>query len=163
MTALDLVDFMKAYIKNETQDLILPTRVDRKSGEHKERPAEVFTMRLPDKEAETKRIPYVLVQFIKSEDLQEDGQYPETRTWVRIVGATYSEDSEEGARCILNLLTRIKLAFLRDGMLADRYVLKPPLETIVYTDSTAPYYLGEMMTIWSMPIIESEVNLLWQQ
>ena len=31
-----------------------------------------------------------------------------------------------------------------------------------YPDSTAPYYLGEMMTKWTMPIIESEVQQIWQ-
>ena len=63
MTPLDLLDAMKAFIEKETKDLILPVRVDRKSGEHKERPPEVYTMRLPDKDAETKRIPYVLLQI----------------------------------------------------------------------------------------------------
>lgn len=163
MTPLDLLDAMKAFVEKETKDLFLPVRVDRKSGEHKERPPEVYTMRLPDKEAETKRIPYVLLQYIKSNDTQESGEHPECVCMVRIVAATYSEDAEEGARCVLNLLTRIKIAFMRDGMIADRYTLRPPLETIVYPDSTRPYYLGEMMTNWSMPIIESEVNFIWQE
>ena len=36
MTPLDLLDAMKAFVERETKDLILPVRVDRKSGEHKE-------------------------------------------------------------------------------------------------------------------------------
>lgn len=162
MTALDLLDALQAYIEQETKDIILPVRVDRKSGEAKERPPEVHKMRLPDLKAETKRIPYVLLQFIKSTDSQEPGRPPDSSCMVRIVAATYSEDGEEGARCILNLLTRIRVAFLRDGIIADRYMLKPPLEMIVYPDSTPPYYLGEMISEWRMPIIESEVQRLWQ-
>lgn len=160
MTPLDLLDEMKIYVERQTKDLILPTRVDRKSGGTPERPAEVHTMALPNKKAETERIPYVLLQFLTSKDQQEPGELPESSCKIRIVAATYSEDKAEGSRCLLNLLTRIRLAFLRDGSIADRYLLKiskeQPLEIIVYPDSTAPYYLGEMMTEWTLPTVNLE-------
>lgn len=162
MTPLELLDALKAFIEENTKDILLPVRVDRKSGEAKERPAEVYKMRLPTKAAETKRIPYVLLQYIKSTDTQTAGEPPESSCMVRIVAATYSEDGEEGAMCVLNLLTRIRIAFLRDGVIAERFMLKPPIEMIVYPDSTPPYYLGEMMTEWRMPIVESEVQKVWQ-
>lgn len=162
MTPLELLDALKAFIEENTKDILLPVRVDRKSGEAKERPAEVYKMRLPTKDAETKRIPYVLLQYIKSTDTQTAGEPPESSAMVRIVAATYSEDGEEGALCVLNLLTRIRIAFLRDGVIAERFMLKPPIEMIVYPDSTPPYYLGEMMTEWRMPIVESEVQKVWQ-
>lgn len=162
MTPLELLDALKAFIEENTKDILLPVRVDRKSGEAKERPAEVYKMRLPTKDAETKRIPYVLLQYIKSTDTQTTGEMPESSCMVRIVAATYSEDGEEGALCVLNLLTRIRIAFLRDGVIAEHFMLKPPIEMIVYPDSTPPYYLGEMMTEWRMPIVESEVQKVWQ-
>lgn len=162
MTPLELLDALKAFIEENTKDILLPVRVDRKNGEAKERPAEVYKMRLPTKDAETKRIPYVLLQYIKSTDTQTAGEMPESLCMVRIVAATYSEDGEEGALCVLNLLTRIRIAFLRDGVIAERFMLKPPIEMIVYPDSTPPYYLGEMMTEWRMPIVESEVQKVWQ-
>lgn len=162
MTPLELLDALKAFIEENTKDILLPVRVDRKSGEAKERPAEVYKMRLPTKDAETKRIPYVLLQYIKSTDTQTAGEPPESSCMVRIVAATYSEDGEEAAMCVLNLLTRIRIAFLRDGVIAERFMLKPPIEMIVYPDSTPPYYLGEMMTEWRMPIVESEVQKVWQ-
>ena len=74
----------------------------------------------------------------------------------------WAEDESEGAMCVLNLLTRIRVALLKDGVVGGQFVLKSPLEMIVYPDSTAPYYLGEMMTKWTMPIIESEVQQIWQ-
>ena len=162
MTPLELLDALKAFIEENTKDILLPVRVDRKSGEAKERPAEVYKMRLPTKDAETKRIPYVLLQYIKSTDTQTAGEMPESSCMVRIVAATYSEDGEEGALCVLNLLTRIRIAFLRDGVIAERFMLNPPIEMVVYPDSTPPYYLGEMMTEWRMPIVESEVQKVWQ-
>jgi hypothetical protein len=162
MTPLELLDALKAFIEENTKDSMPPVRGDRNSGEAKERPAEVYKMRLPTKDAETKRIPYVLLQYIKSTDTQTAGEMPESSCMVRIVAATYSEDGEEGALCVLNLLTRIRIAFLRDGVIAERFMLKPPIEMIVYPDSTPPYYLGEMMTEWRMPIVESEVQKVWQ-
>lgn len=162
MTPLELLDALGAFIKQETKDILLPVRVDRKSGEKKERAAEVYKMRLPDKDAQTQRIPYILLQFLKSADSQESGDRPESTCMVRIVAATYSENGEEGALGVLNLLTRIRIALLKDGVIADRFLLTPPIELIVYPDSTPPYYLGEMMTNWKMPIIESEVQSIWQ-
>ena len=153
MTPLQLLDALEAFVKQETKDILLPVRVDRKSGENKERAAEVYKMRLPNKTAQTERVPYLLLQYIKSTDTQEQGQDPESECTVRIVAATY---------CVLNLLTRIRVALLKDGVVGGQFVLKSPLEMIVYPDSTAPYYLGEMMTTWAMPIIESEVQQIWQ-
>lgn len=162
MTHLELLDALKAFIEQETKDILLPVKVDRKSGEQKERAAEVHKMRLPDKDAQIQRIPYILLQFLTSEDSQQEGQNPESACKVRIVVATYSENSTEGALCVLNLLTRIRIALLKDGVIADRFLLTPPLEMIVYPDSTPPYYLGEMICNWKMPPIESEVQKTWQ-
>jgi hypothetical protein len=162
MTPLELLDALKAFIEQNTKDILLPVRVDRNSGEQKERPAEVHKMRLPDKNAQTQRIPYILLQFLKSTDSQEPSNHPESTCMVRIVAATYAEDGEEGALGVLNLLTRIRIALLKDGVVAGRFMLTPPIELIIYPDSTPPYYLGEMMTNWKMPIIESEVQGVWK-
>lgn len=163
MTPIDLLESLKAYVKEETKNLILPTRVDRHSGSRPERPAEVHIMALPDKKSETERIPYVLLQFLKSEDIQEPGEEVKSSCKIRIVAATYSEDKAEGNLHLLNLLTCIRIALLQDGIIADRYLLKigkeQPLEMIVYPDSTSPYYLGEMMTEWSLPPIRSRCQI----
>lgn len=162
MTPLELLDALKTFIEQTTKDILLPVRIDRKSGEQKERAAEVHKMRLPDKDAQTQRIPYILLQFLKSTDSQESEEKPDSGCMVRIVAATYSEDGEEGAMGVLNLLTRIRIALLKDGVIGERFLLTPPLEMIIYPDSTPPYYFGEMMTNWKMPIIESEVQSVWQ-
>ena len=99
MTPLQLLDALEAFVKQETKDILLPVRVDRKSGENKERAAEVYKMRLPNKTAQTERVPYLLLQYIKSTDTQEPGQDPESECTVRIVAATYSED-EARAQCV---------------------------------------------------------------
>lgn len=156
MTPLDLLDALKAYVENEIKDLVLPTRVDRNSGETPERPAEVHELALPDKKAETERIPYVLLKFLTGMDDQKPGEPLESDCKIRIVAAVYSENKAEGEKHLLNLLTRIRLAFLRDGSIADRYFLKPPLEMIVYQDNKPPYFLGEMVMGWTLPPVYLE-------
>ena len=154
MTPLQLLDALEAFVKQETKDILLPVRVDRKSGENKERAAEVYKMRLPNKTAQTERVPYLLLQYIKSTDTQEQGQDPESECTVRIAPPPIRRTKARAQLCVLNLLTRIRVALLKDGVVGGQFVLKSPLEMIVYPDSTAPYYLGEMMTKWTMPIIE---------
>lgn len=162
MTPIDLLDALKGFVKEETKDLLLPVRVQRTSGERNLRVPNVYKMRLPSKNDETNQIPYVLLQFLKSTVKQEPGELPLCEAMVRIIGATYNEDGEEGALGVLNLLTRIQSGLLRDGVIAERYLIRSPVELIVYPDNTPPYYLGEMMTTWEIPVIESEVQKQWQ-
>lgn len=161
MTPLDLMDALKAYIEKQIKDIILPVKVDPNSGKAKERAAEVYKMRLPAKTAQTERIPYVLVQYLKSKDTQSSTGQVQSICTIRIIAATYSRDEQEGSLCVANLLTRIKMALLRDRIIAERFLLEPNLETIIYPDDTGPYYLGEMMTEWKIPIMEREVQKTW--
>ena len=159
MTAVILLDELKKFVEEHTKDIILSVKVKKNSGDSKSRAAEVHTMRLPDKDAETQLIPYILLQFITGKDEQEEGESPESECKIRIVVATYSEDGGAGAMDVLNLLTRIRVSLLKAGVVGGQFLLRKPLEYIVYPDSTAPYYLGEMLTIWEMPEIEREVEL----
>jgi hypothetical protein len=160
MTPIVLLDRLKDFIEEQTRDLLLSVRV-KSEEEPQERPAHVYRMRLPNKEGETKLIPYILLQFITGEDAQEKNKDPESGCMVRIVVATYSEDGETGAMDVLNVITRIRIALLKTGVIGDQFLLKKPIEYLVYPDSTYPYFLGEMITRWELPIIEREVENLW--
>ena len=154
MTPNILLERLKEFTEANTKDLILEVRV--KPGEKgpKERAAEVYTMRLPNKDAETKQIPYILLQFIKGSDDQKEGEQPESECAVRFVFAAYSEDGG-----VLNLITRIRVALIKAGVIGEQFSLKRKIEYIVYPDSTPPYFMGEMMTFWEMPTIQREVPL----
>lgn len=176
MTPVVLLEALKRFIEENTEDIILSVRpvknktvpvprargkaapTEPPEGEITERAAEVHIMRLPDKEAETQRIPYILLQFLTGTDEQKPEEQPDSECKVRIVVATYSEDGGEGATDLLNVLTRIRVALLKAGEVGKQFLLRKPLEYIVYPDDTNPYYLGEMLTIWEMPIIQREVH-----
>ena len=60
MTPLDLLDVLEEFVRRETKDMLLPVRVDRRTGEPKETPPEIYKMPLPTKKAQTDRVPYQL-------------------------------------------------------------------------------------------------------
>ena len=149
MTAIELLDALQKFIEEKTKDIVLRE----KGKEGLERAAKVFKMRLPNKDAETKFIPYILLQFLTGKD-GDAASSSESECKIRIVVVTYSEDGSEGAMDVLNLLTRIRIALLENGLIDERFLVKKPLEYIVYPDDTDPYYLGEMVVTFEMPTIE---------
>lgn len=174
MTPVVLLEELKTFIEENTKDIVLSVRpvknktIPTPGAELEEqdsedaitaRAPEVHKMRLPGKDAETQRIPYILLQFLTGKDEHKPAEQPESECNIRIVVATYSEDGGEGAADLLNVITRIRVALLKAGEVGKQFLLKKPLEYVVYPDETNPYYLGEMLTIWEMPIIQREVNL----
>ena len=119
-------------------------------------------MRLPKKEDQTEKVPYILLQFLTGKDDKENGEPQESVCKIRIVVATYSEDGGEGSFDVLNVILRIRSELEKAGVIGERFALQYPLEYIVYPDSTQPYYLGEMVTNWSIPTMEREVTDIWQ-
>lgn len=183
MTPIELLLELKKFIETNTKDIILSVRPihnkvisepNGRSGRGKEekienprssekqpdtRAAEVHLMRLPNKDAETNRIPYILLQFLTGTDEQKAGQAPDSECKIRMVVAAYSEDGSAGAMDVLNVITRIRVALLKEGVIGKQFTLRKPLEYTVYPDETGAYYFGEMLTIWGIPTLKREVIL----
>lgn len=158
MTPTILLEALKGYIEEKTKDIMLPVRV--KTGtDAKERAANVYLMNVPKKEDEIQQIPYILVKYLNGKDDQQSGSTTESEARVRIIIATYSEDGQEGALALLNVMGRLRQNLLKDREVGAQFRLIMPIETLAYPDNTAPYYLGEIMTLWTLPAIEQEVNL----
>ena len=167
MTPIGLLERLKEFIEANTGDIILKVRPvknrtlpsGRGGAGETERAAEVHLMRLPDKDAETQRIPYILLQYLTGRDAQEPKDEPDSVANVRIIVATYSENDGEGALDALNVTTRIRNALLGAGEVGRQFLLRSPLEYLVYPDDTQPYFFAEIMSIWEMPTIKREVNI----
>lgn len=153
MTPIILMDSLEEFIRNATKSIILPCRVRNDLNDVKERPAEVFKMNLPKKEDEKQRVPYILLQFIKGIDEREEGKYPLGSCSIRIVVVTYSEDRGTGEYDVLNIILKIRSELEKTGCLDCLFDLLYPLEYLIYDGGeTYPYYVGEMMTNWSLPV-----------
>lgn len=159
MTPIILLERLAEFIEENTSDIKLQVRVtNTKPGEKKERAAEVHKMRLKKKDDKTQRIPYILLQLLKISDDQKPAYPTEGTAQVRIVVATYSEDGEQGAYDVLNVLLRIRERILAAGVIGQQFEVQKPLEELIYPDATEPYYFGEMIANFSIPTIEREVN-----
>ena len=163
MTPIILLDRLEEFVKKVTGDIKLQVKVrNLNPEEEKERAANVYKMRLPKKEDQVQQIPYILLQFINGKDDKKEKEPEESMCAVRIVVATYTEDGGQGAYDLLNVILRIRSELEKAGIIGGQFVLQKPLEYIVYPDSTEPYYLGEMITNWSIPTIKREVEEIWQ-
>ena len=81
-------------------------------------------------------------------------------SWIMVL-LSGSLDGAEGSASLENLLTRIKLELIKAGVIGGQFLLRPPLETFIYPDSEPPIFLGEMMTRFKLPAMESEVMRIW--
>ena len=163
MTPIILMDRLAEFVQDVTKDIKLQVRVrNQNPNEEKVREANVYKMGLPSKDDQTQKIPYILLQFLTGKDDKQEREPEESTCKIRIVIATYSEDGGVGPYDVLNLILRIRGELEKTGIIGKQFVLQKPLAYIVSPDNTPPYYLGEMITNWSIPTIRREVEEIWQ-
>lgn len=103
MTAIDLLNALKAYTEDKVKDMRLITRVPENGTDPGERPPLVFIGNLPNKEQEKKAAPYILLKLLTKKVDDE-----ENVCRVRIICVTFSEDKNENYMQCLNLVTKIE-------------------------------------------------------
>lgn len=160
MTRIILLERLRDFTREATADLIMPTRIQKADEKQGYRTADIYLMRLPDGTAATKKAPYVLHQLITGMDRQPQGQRAESTAKVRSICCVYSDDEQEGGLMLLNLMERMRIALLKQVVIGNQFTLDldAGLETMVYPDDTAPYFVGEMLSAWELPAVEREVS-----
>lgn len=153
MTAIDLLNALKAYMEDKVKDMRLIARVPENGTDSGERPPLVFIGRLPNKEKEKKAAPYILLKLLTKKVDDE-----ENVCRVRIICVTFSEDENENYMQCLNLVTKIETSLLEDVVVDERYSCQMPIETIIYDENMELYQVGELMTIWELPQIHRDVR-----
>lgn len=158
MTKIQLLTALKAFTEEKVQDILMPVRIQKDGESATERPASVYLMRLSDSKAATKKAPYIIHQVITSQDIQAGGNAAESTVHIRTVFCVYNEDESEGAMMLLNLMERVRIALLQKVIIGGQFALSltSGLETLTYPDDTAPYYAGEMSTVWTVPAVQRE-------
>ncbi len=164
MNRVMLLESLCEYMKEKTRDLIMPTRIQSENETQADRAVEVYKMRLPDSKAANKKAPYILNQVITGEDRWLSGSESSSITLIRSIFCVYCDDEQEGSLMLLNLMERVRINLLKDIIVGGQFELDltdAKLESLVYPDDTAPYYLGEMISTWKMPAVKREVPELW--
>ncbi len=161
MTRNMFLQAMKEYCEQKTSRFSLPTSIQKGDTERKFRAPEVYKMRLTDSSAAKKLAPYIIVQFVNGMDKQPHGQNSDSTSLVRFIFCVYSADEQEGAMMLLNVMDAVRIGLLKDVVVGWQYKLDTDagLETLIYSDDTAPYYAGEMIGTFIAPPIEREVIL----
>ena len=109
-----------------------------------------------------KKAPYIIHSVITGHDHQTPGEPVECTAVVRTLFCVYHPDEEEGGLALLNLIERLRIELLRNVVVEDYTLdLSQGVETLVYPDNTAPYYMAEMATVWKLPPIKREVMEIW--
>ncbi|MBQ9348302.1 MAG: hypothetical protein IJT94_13375 [Oscillibacter sp.] len=161
---IGLLEALKRFTSDATGELLMPVRIQKQGEEQSFRAAEVFLMRLPDSKSVFKKAPYILHQFLTGQDEQKPGQHPVSIALVRSVFCVYNDDEQEGGLMLLNLMERLRIALEKQIVIEKRYklLLDPKMETLVYPEDYAPYFAGEVISAWKIPVIEREARELYE-
>lgn len=165
MTSIILLDRLRDFTEEAVKDLILPVALpDEDMEPPPPRAPLVFRARLPEFSDAVEKAPYVLHQLVTRKDVQPAGQLISAQVVVRTVFCVYSEDAQEGGMQLLNLMERLRIKLLERRVIGKQFRLDmgAGLDSLVYPDDgehpTAPYFLGEMYSIWKIPSNERMVT-----
>lgn len=163
MTKVVLLDRLKEETEQATCNLLMPVCQQKEDKEPPpNRAATVYRMRLPNSNASKKKAPYIIHQVVTSKDQKPAGAEDESHCMIRSVFCVYDPDNEEeGSMRLLNLMERVRIHLLQKVVIGDQFELdkETGLECLVYQEDTAPYFAGEMITVWKLPVIEREVKM----
>ena len=163
MTITILLNRMKDVVEEAVKDLQLPVRVQKPGERETRRTADVWLVRLPDTESAIKKAPYILLQPVQGEDAQEPGQKRRSSAMVRLVFTIFHSDGEEGGPALLELMERVRTAFLKNPNIGGQFSLVEAegLAWGINYDLSPPYYNGEMVGRWTLPAVEREDYQTW--
>ncbi len=159
MTKVQLLDDFTTFLEDATKHFLLPVAMQKGDTERKFRAPEIHKMRLPNSNDAKKKTPYIIVQYVTGKDFQKQAQQSQSVAVVRLIFAVYSDDEQEGAVSLLNVMETVRIKLMKKVVVGRRFKLDTDegVESIVYPEDTAPYYAGEMMFSVLVPPTEREV------
>lgn len=169
-TKVGLLYAMKDFTVQTVKYLRMPVKRQKQDERDPDaRPAAVYLVRLPDMASFEKKAPFILHQAVTGEDGMENvnkGTGRESRlelqssAVIRSVFCVYHPDEQEGGLALLNLMEEMRVALLTNPLLKNLFELdlKEGINQMVYPETgergTAPFYLGEMVTVWKIPPVK---------
>lgn len=178
MTRWDFLDAVTDWTKALFKDVLLPKNADPEEIETVDPDAlfvedgsamthlSVYRMRLPDYDSLTAPAPYCLHQIVTGTDGYDDQGRDQSSVLLRSVFCIYHPFTDDltigydrGAERAMEVAERFRVAVLREGMIADRFVLNlraGQVETLYYPDDMRPYYITEVASNWDIPAVRRE-------
>ena len=179
MTRWDFLDAVADWTKNLFNGTLLPKNADPEEITEETDPdaqfaedgtvmtaLSVYRMRLPDFDSMTAPAPYCLHQIVTGTDGYDEQGRDQSTVLLRSVFCIYHPFAEDltlgydpGAERAMEVAERFRVAVLREGMIADRFVLNlraGQVETLYYPDDMRPYYITEVASNWDIPAVRRE-------
>lgn len=165
MTRVELLEDLTVFCEEAVKGMILPVEVQTGDVKQIEREPGIYKQRLPHSQNANKYAPYIIVQIVDSDHTQKEGDKPRYMVAVRFIHCVYSEDEQVGSIMLLNLMDRVQEKLLKSVQIGKAALLNvhEPLESVIYSVDTAPFFAGEMLGTFYLPGIEREVEDLWQK
>lgn len=153
MTGVILLDVLKEFTERAISELIMPVQLQKGDTEQVYRCADVYKMRLPDSTSAQKKAPYIIHQVITGKHKTQDNKVN-----IRSIFCVFCDDEQEGSLMLLNLVERLEIELLKKVIIGGQFELDRDegVEFLIYPDNTAPFYAGEMSTVWKLRTIKDE-------
>lgn len=161
MTKQDFIECLCGFTREAVKDLLLP--VDLQEDDEAQpppRPADVYSMGLPEFAEAEKKAPLIIHQIITANDVwPEGGAEPVSKAVVRTVFGIYHPDSQEGPLALLGLIERVRIAMWRQRVIGKQFIfdMKAGADYLIYDKQLPPFFAGEMVSTWRLPSIKLEV------
>lgn len=168
MTSNTLLDQLEDFTREHTRDLLLPVQPQEEDEDPPDRAATVYTPCLPELRSYAQKAPFITHEIVTGKDgavqRPNGGKSMQSTTVVRTCFCVYHKNEQEGKRLLLILMERMRIAFLEEVVIGKQFKLDldAGMERLVYPGNpnqtaVSPFYLGEMITTWQLPIIERKV------
>ena len=75
---------------------------------------------------------------------------------MRSIFCVYNPDEQEGGLSLLTLMDQLYLSLLERPIVGAQFTLdlEAGMESMAYPEDSAPYFAGEMVTVWKMPPVK---------
>lgn len=169
MTRITLLEQMKEFSEALTSDLLLPVQMQEEDEEQPpNRAPTVYIPCLPELRAYAQKAPFMTHEIVTGKDKVVDDPHMGKRkisvTVVRSCFCVYHKNEQEGRLALLTLMERMRIGLQEAVVIGKQFKLdlEAGIETLVYPGNpnqtaVSPFYLGEMITTWHLPIIERKV------
>lgn len=169
MTRITLLEQMKEFSEALTSDLLLPVQMQEEDEEQPpNRAPTVYTPCLPELRAYARKAPFMTHEIVTGNDkVVNDPHMGKRKTSVTVVRScfcVYHQNEQEGKLALLTLMERMRIGLEETVVIGKQFKLdlEAGVETLMYPGNpnqtaVSPFYLGEMITTWHLPIIERKV------
>ena len=159
MTKVLFLEALRDFTRGAVHSMEFPAKPQPDDPEPEPRVPEVYLCRVPSGKQITRKVPYILHQVVTSRDAQPKGGPMVSSVTVRSVFVVFDDDEQAGGLALLTLMDHFRTELLKQCVIARQYRLnlEAGVEYAIYTEDTAPFYAGEMITEWEVPAVAREV------